>query len=61
MRIPMTLIRALAIALLCIPLAGCDDVQVYGSVGVSSFSGYGGYGYGGYGYGTSLTVGGRLY
>ena len=47
-------------------LSGCDDPQVYGSVGVSSgYSNYGGYrgGYGG-GYGsgvhTSISVGGRI-
>lgn len=47
-------------------LSGCDDPQVYGSVGVSSgYSNYGGYGYhrGGYGTGvrTSVSVGGRIY
>ena len=47
-------------------LTGCDDPQVYGSVGVSSgYGGYGGY-YGGYrGWGaprmhTSISVGGRI-
>jgi hypothetical protein len=44
-------------------LSGCEDPQVYGSVGVSS--GYGGYYGGGY-YGggprmhTSISVGGRI-
>ena len=41
-------------------LAGCDDVRVYGSVGYSSYHGYGGY-YGGPRYGTSVAVGGRIY
>ncbi len=40
--------------------AGCDDVRVYGSVGYSSYHGYGGY-YGGPRYGTSVAVGGRIY
>jgi hypothetical protein len=44
-------------------LSGCDDPQVYGSVGVSSgYSSYGGYGR--YGSGSrmhgSITVGGRI-
>jgi hypothetical protein len=61
-----TLLRAAVLAALCLFLAGCDDVAVYGSVGYSSYSGYGpGYGaypgYGGYGYGSSISVGGRLY
>lgn len=41
-------------------LAGCDDVRVYGSVGHSSYNGYGGY-HGGPRYGTSVRVGGRIY
>ncbi len=41
-------------------LAGCDDVRVYGSVGYSSYNGYGGY-HGGPRYGTSVRVGGRIY
>ena len=47
-------------------LSGCDDPQVYGSVGISSgYSTYHGYrgGYrGGYGNGvhTSISVGGRI-
>jgi hypothetical protein len=48
-------------------LSGCDDPQVYGSVGVSSgYGSYGGYnrGYrGGYhsGMRNSVSVGGRIY
>jgi hypothetical protein len=59
---PLGLCIALALAL----LSGCDDPQVYGSVGVSSgYSSYSGYrgGYrGGYGSGvhTSISVGGRI-
>lgn len=41
-------------------LAGCDDVRVYGSVGYSSYNGYGGY-HSGPRYGTRVTVGGRIY
>jgi len=41
-------------------LAGCDDVRVYGSVGYSSYNGYGGY-HGGPRHGTSVRVGGRIY
>ena len=43
-------------------LAGCDDVRVYGSVGYSSYNGYGGSPYyGGGGYRTSVGIGGRIY
>jgi hypothetical protein len=62
--IRMVSVSALACAILL--LSGCDDPQVYGSVGVSSgYSNYGGYrgGYrGGYGHGarTSISVGGRI-
>ena len=41
-------------------IAGCDDVRVYGSVGYSSYGGYGGGYYGGPAYGTSVTIGGRI-
>ncbi len=56
-------IKLLAIMGLALSLAGCDDPQVYGSVGISSgYSSYGGYG--GYGGGPrmrgSITVGGRI-
>ncbi len=53
-------LRLAAIALLASTLSGCDDPQVYGSIGVSS--GYGGYG--GYSSGPrmrgSISVGGRI-
>ncbi len=47
----------------CASLAGCDDVRVYGSVGYSSYNGYGGSPYygGGGGYRTTVGVGGRIY
>ncbi len=54
--------RLAAIAILaaiCSVLASCDDPQVYGSVGYSSYGG-GGY-HGGGRYGTSVRVGGRIY
>jgi hypothetical protein len=51
-------IATMTVALLtCLSLAGCDDVRVYGSVGYSSYSGYG---YGG-GVGTRVAIGGRIY
>lgn len=43
-------------------LSACDDPQVYGSVGVSSYGGggyYGGY-HGGPRVGGSITIGGRI-
>ena len=54
------LIRMLSLGALIaasLAMAGCDDVRVYGSVGYSSYSGYG---YGGR-MGTSVSIGGRLY
>ena len=56
-------VQVLFAGALCLGLAGCDDPQVYGSVGVSS--GYGGYygGYGGWGaprMHTSISIGGRI-
>ena len=49
--------------LVCTMLSGCDDPQIYGSVGMST--GYGGYygGYGGWGsprMHTSISIGGRI-
>jgi hypothetical protein len=52
--------RVLLLLAVCSSLGGCDDMQVYGSVGVSSYSGYGGY-HGSPRMGTSVSVGGRIY
>jgi len=52
--------QLLALIALCASASGCDDMRVYGSVGVSSYSGGGGYWGGGTGVGTSVTVGGRI-
>jgi hypothetical protein len=57
------MIRMLLIIGLCVSLAGCDDPQVYGTVGVSSgYSSYGGSGR--YNSGPrmhgSISVGGRI-
>lgn len=51
------------LAALALLLSGCDDPQIYGSVGMST--GYGGYygGYGGWGaprMHTSISIGGRI-
>lgn len=51
--------RILIVGLLSLSLGGCENPQVYGSVGFSSYSG-GGY-YGGGGMGTSIRIGGRIY
>lgn len=53
------LVRILIVSTLCLALGGCEQPQVYGSVGFSSYSG-GGY-YGGGGIGTSIRIGGRIY
>lgn len=50
--------RLLVLAVLCAGIAGCDDPQVYGSIGVSSYGG-GGY-YGSPRVGGSITIGGRI-
>ena len=65
LRIRKTLRRVLWLPLVAVVLllSGCDDPQVYGSVGMST--GYGGY-YGGYGgwsqprMHTSISIGGRI-
>jgi hypothetical protein len=56
----MNLGRVLLLLAICSLLGGCDDMQVYGSVGVSSYGGYGGY-HGSPRMGTSVSVGGRIY
>jgi len=67
MKTIMTALKVLLVASVVSVLSGCDDPQVYGSVGVSSgYSSYGGYNRGRYGYGgtgvrTSISVGGRIY
>jgi hypothetical protein len=55
---PVKSIRVFALGILLLGLSGCDDPQIYGSVGFSSYSG-GGY-YGGGGVGTSISIGGRI-
>ena len=44
---------------LCLSLSACEDPQVYGSIGVSSYGG-GGY-YGSPRMGGSISVGGRIF
>ena len=51
-------IRLALVALVLTSLSGCDDPQVYGSIGVSS--GYGSYGGWGSGVHTSISIGGRI-
>lgn len=50
--------KLLALLVLCSQLSACDDPQVYGSVGVSSYGG-GGY-YGSPRVGGSISIGGRI-
>lgn len=50
------LVKVVALLAVCSSLGGCDNVRVYGSVGYSSYSGYGAPGYGG-----SVRIGGRIY
>jgi hypothetical protein len=56
--------KTLALLVLCAGLASCEDPQVYGSVGVSSYGGggyYGGRYNSGPRMGGSISVGGRIY
>lgn len=53
------LFRVLLIGSLCLTLSGCEDPQVYGSIGFSSYSG-GGYYRGGPSTGGSISIGGRI-
>jgi len=52
--------KILVLLVVCGGLTSCDDMQVYGSVGVSSYGGHGGY-YGNPRVGSSISVGGRIY
>lgn len=52
-------IKVVMIAVAALALSGCEDPQVYGSIGISS--GYGSYGGWGSGMRTSISVGGRIY
>jgi hypothetical protein len=54
------ILRAGSIAVLCLGLASCDDPQIYGSIGISSYGG-GGYYHGGPRMGGSISIGGRIY
>ena len=56
---PNWLVRAALALTLCLTLSSCDDPQVYGSIGFSSFSG-GGYHGGGPRVGGSISIGGRI-
>lgn len=51
-----SVIRILLVGGLLLTLAGCEDPQIYGSVGFSSYSG----GWGSPGMGTSISIGGRI-
>jgi hypothetical protein len=50
------LARLVLMMTFCSLLASCDDPQVYGSVGFSSYGG----GFGGPRMGTSVSIGGRI-
>ena len=51
--------KLLTLLVLCSGMSSCEDPQVYGSVGVSSYGGGGYYG-GGRTHG-SISIGGRIY
>ena len=51
--------RVAALLIVSLGLASCEDPQVYGSVGFSTYSGGGYYG-GGPRIGTSVSIGGRI-
>ncbi len=51
--------KLITLIVICSSLSACDDPQVYGSIGVSSYGG-GGY-YGGSRTRGSISIGGRIY
>lgn len=51
-------VRLLGLIAVCGSLSSCDDPQIYGSIGVSSYGG-GGY-YGSPRVGGSISIGGRI-
>ena len=57
-------LKVLLMSAVLVSLSGCDDPQVYGSVGVSSgysnYNNYGRRGHGAPGVRTSVSVGGRI-
>jgi hypothetical protein len=53
------LLKLFILMSLAFTLSGCEDPQVYGSVGFSSYSG-GGYYRGGPSMGGSISIGGRI-
>jgi hypothetical protein len=53
------LTRIVLVITFCVSLSSCDDTQIYGSIGFSSYGGGGYYG-GGPRIGTSVTIGGRI-
>ena len=55
----MRLLRVLVLVGLSLGLSACEDPQVYGSVGFSSYGG-GGYYRGGPAMGSSIRIGGRI-
>ncbi len=55
MRVISKYAKISAIIVTCLLMGGCDDVRVYGSVGYSSYGGYG------HGPRASVGVGGRIY
>lgn len=48
-------VRVLLLLLVAASLAGCEQPQVYGSIGYSSYGSHGG------GFGGSISLGGRIF
>ncbi len=63
MKMIIRIAKLTTILFACATLVACDDVKVYGSVGYSSYNGYGGSPYygGGGGYRTTVGMSGRIY
>ncbi|MFO7764088.1 MAG: hypothetical protein R6V61_10180 [Wenzhouxiangellaceae bacterium] len=54
------ILRLAALIAVALSLSGCDDPQIYGSIGISSgYSSWGGGGWGG-SMGSSISFGGRI-
>lgn len=55
MQITLKTIRIILLICLALSVSGCEQPQVYGSIGYSSYGGYRG------GLGGGITIGGRLF
>jgi len=53
----LRLVKVLLLITLAVSVSGCEQPQIYGSIGYSSYGGY----RGGGGMGGSISIGGRIF